>query len=73
MNSCEIPGMQDRELYRRLLGIEALRYVERVELKLTAGEVHVCLDHEEVEHWACAECGAWPGLTITKPSRGGGT
>ena len=50
--------MQDRELYRRILGIEAPWYVERVELKLAAGEVHVYLDHEEVEQWACAECGA---------------
>src|SRR5579863_4553179 len=50
--------MQDRELYRRILGIEAPWYVERVELKLAEGEVHVYLEHEDVEEWACGECGA---------------
>jgi hypothetical protein len=35
--------MQDRELYRRILGIESPWYVERVDLKLAEGEVHVYL------------------------------
>jgi transposase len=52
--------MQDRELYRRILGIEAPWQVESVELKLEAGEVHVHLAHEEMIDWPCAECGA-PG------------
>ena len=39
--------MQDRELYRQILGIEAPWLVERVELKLTEGEVHVYLEHRE--------------------------
>ena len=50
--------MQDRELYRRILGIESPWYVERVDLKLAEGEVHVYLEHQEVRHWACPECGA---------------
>ena len=50
--------MQDRELYRRILGIEAPWYVERVEVKLREGEVHVYLEHQEVDRWACGECGA---------------
>jgi transposase len=50
--------MQDRELYRRILGIESPWYVERVDLKLEEGEVHVYLEHEEVRNWVCAECGA---------------
>lgn len=50
--------MQDRELYRRILGIESPWYVERADLKVTEGEVHVFLEHEEVGHWACPECGA---------------
>jgi hypothetical protein len=29
-----MPGMQDHELYRRILGIEAPWYVDSVELKL---------------------------------------
>src|SRR6266536_1931153 len=49
--------MQDRELYRRILGIESPWYVERVDLKLAEGEVHVYLEHEDVRHWACPECG----------------
>jgi transposase len=50
--------MQDRELYRRILGIESPWYVERVDLKLAEGEVHVYLEHQEVGHWVCSECGA---------------
>jgi transposase len=50
--------MQDRELYRQILGIEAPWLVERVELKLTAGEVHVYLKQQEMGSWPCPECGA---------------
>jgi transposase len=50
--------MQDQELYRRILGIEAPWQVDRVELKLTEGEVHVYLTHANHLDWACAECGA---------------
>jgi hypothetical protein len=37
--------MQDRELYRQILGIETPWLVERVELKIGDGEVHVYLEH----------------------------
>ena len=50
--------MQDQELYRRILGIEAPWQVELVELKLEQGEVHVYLEHEDKREWACAQCGA---------------
>jgi transposase len=50
--------MQDRELYRRILGIEAPWYVERVELKLESGEVNIYLDHGPDVRWACPECSA---------------
>ena len=50
--------MQDRELYRRILGIESPWYVERVDLQLGEGEVHVYLEHEEGRNWVCPECGA---------------
>ena len=40
--------MQDRELYRQILGIEAPWFVERVELKLAEGEVHIYLEHGEM-------------------------
>jgi transposase len=49
--------MQDRELYRQILGIEAPWLVERVELKLAEGEVHVFLEHSEMASWPCPECG----------------
>ena len=43
--------MQDRELYRQILGIESPWFVERVELKLHGGEVHVWLEHDEAASW----------------------
>src|SRR6266581_3302570 len=48
--------MQDRELYRQILGIEAPWFVERVELKLNQGEVHIYLEHGEMASWPCPEC-----------------
>ena len=50
--------MQDRELYRQILGIEAPWFVERVELKLAEGEVHIYLEHGEMASWPCPECEA---------------
>jgi transposase len=50
--------MQDHELYGRILGIEAPWQVERVQLQLQQGEVHVYLAHQNQAQWACAECGA---------------
>ncbi|MBM3814497.1 MAG: ISL3 family transposase [Acidimicrobiia bacterium] len=61
--------MQDRELYRRILGIEAPWFVDRVELKLDGGEVHVYLDHHEMQNWQCAECGAGCKLYDHQPER----
>ena len=48
--------MQDRELYRQILGIESPWFVERVELKQNEGEIHVYVDHRESD-WPCPECG----------------
>ena len=39
--------MQDRELYRQILGIESPWKVERVELRRADGEVHVFVEHDE--------------------------
>ena len=61
--------MQDHELYRRILGIEAPWQVERVELKLQQGEVHVYLVHQNKLEWACAECGALGPLYDHQPER----
>lgn len=49
--------MRDCELYRRILGIEAPWYVDRVELKLGEGEIHVYVEHGEQAEWTCPECG----------------
>jgi len=61
--------MQDRELYRRILGIEAPWYVDSVELKLEAGEVHVHLAHHEMIDWLCPECGTAGKLYDHQPKR----
>lgn len=61
--------MQDRELYRRILGIESPWQVERVELKLEAGEIHVYLEHEQDVSWACPECLAPSPLYDHQPER----
>ena len=53
-----ISRMQDHELYRRILGIEAPWYVDSVELKLEVGEIHVRLAHHDMIDWPCPECGA---------------
>ncbi len=50
--------MQDRELYRQILGIESPWKVEHVELRRADGEVHVFLEHNEQERWPCPECNA---------------
>src|SRR5258708_5474811 len=50
--------MQDCELYGRILGIAAPWRVERVELQLKQGEVHVYLAHENKLDCPCAECAA---------------
>lgn len=49
--------MQDRQLYAAILGIREPWLVDRVELKLEEGEVHVYLAHEPKAEWSCAECG----------------
>ena len=50
--------MHDCELYRQILGITAPWRVERVELRLEEGEVHVYLGHGPQAHWRCPECEA---------------
>ena len=46
------------QLYQQILGIRAPWLVERVELRLEEGEVHVSLGHEPLADWACPECRA---------------
>ena len=61
--------MQDHELYRRILGIEAPWFVDAVDLKLEAGEIHVHLKHHEMINWQCSECGADCKLYDHQPER----
>lgn len=49
--------MQDRQLYQQILGIVSPWTVDRVELKLEDGEVHVHLTHSKDVSWKCPECG----------------
>ena len=48
--------MQDKELYRQILGIQPPWFVERVELELAQGEVRVYLEHDADVEWPCAIC-----------------
>jgi transposase len=50
--------VDDRELYRRILGIESPWYVESVDARLEVGEIHVFLAHQDEADWPCPECGA---------------
>ena len=61
--------MQDRQLYAAILGIQSPWFVEQVELKLEAGEVHVHLNHREEEKWPCPECGESCRLYDHQPER----
>ena len=61
--------MQDRELYAQILGVREPWRVERVELKLDGGEVHVRLGHAEGLKWACPECGEPSPLYDHQPER----
>jgi transposase len=49
--------MQDSELYGRILGITDPWQVDRVDLQLQQGEVHVYLTHDDKREWPCPECG----------------
>jgi len=64
-----MPSMQDHELYRRILGIEAPWFVDSVDLKLEGGEIHVYLRHHEMISWPCPECGADCKLYDHQPER----
>ncbi len=61
--------MQDHELYRRILGIEAPWYVDSVELKLEVGEIHVRLAHHDMIDWPCPECRTACKLYDHQPER----
>lgn len=49
--------MRDKELYEKILGIEAPWTVSEVELDLKKGEVRVHVVADSSERWSCPECG----------------
>ncbi len=61
--------MQDRELYRQILGIESPWKVARVELRRADGEVHIFLEHDEQVRWPCRQCSAVCALHDHQPER----
>lgn len=54
--------MQDTELYRKLLGLEAPWTVERVELDMAHQRVDVHAVHADGVQWACPDCGTSLGV-----------
>lgn len=49
--------MEDRELYRQILGITAPWTVERVTLDVAGQRVDVMVEHSEGVRWGCPTCG----------------
>src|SRR5271165_3952119 len=61
--------MEDRELYRRILGIESPWIVASVDLQLASKEVHIHLTHADLPTWPCAECATPSKLYDHQPER----
>ena len=49
--------MEDRELYRHVLGLEKPWQVTRVQLDIRREQVDVWTVHDEGQRWPCPECG----------------
>jgi hypothetical protein len=65
--------VQDGDLYAAILGIRNPWSVQRVDLRLAEGEVHVFLEHTAGLEWACPECGAMcPLYDLRIPARRSG-
>jgi len=61
--------MQDKQLFAHLLGVETPWQVERVELHLEEGEVHVYLTHPRATRWRCPQCSRPCRLYDHQPER----
>ena len=48
--------MDEKTLYAKLLGLTSPWGVEKVELKLTEGEIHVWVGLPPKQHWVCPDC-----------------
>ncbi len=64
-----IAGVNDRELYARILGIEAPWKVQRVELAVERGQIHIYLAHDDRMRWPCQVCGKEASLYDHQPER----
>src|SRR5437870_5718776 len=54
--AAEEAAMNDVELYRHLLGLEAPWSVSRVQLDVKQQRVDVWAEHKEGQRWSCSEC-----------------
>lgn len=54
--------MEDKELYRHVLGLEKPWRVDRVQLDIRQERVDVWAVHDEGQRWPCPECGV--GLSV---------
>lgn len=61
--------MQDRQLYAQILGVGDPWRVNRVELALEHGAIHVYLEHDAETPWPCPECGRACRLHDHQPER----
>src|SRR5271169_2202886 len=61
--------MEDRELYRRILGLESPWRVASVDLQFTPKEVHIYLTHDDLPTWLCPECATPCKLYDHQPAR----
>lgn len=61
--------MREKHVFERLLNIEKPWSVERVELRLDEGCVHVYLEHPRATRWRCPECQRWGRLHDHQPER----
>lgn len=53
-----LQGMQDKDLYEKILGLQAPWHVGKVDLKIADFQVIVTLEHAEHSRFNCPECSA---------------
>jgi transposase len=61
--------MHDRQVFSKLLGVVAPWEVEKVDLQLEAGEVHILVRHRRGVTWPCPQCGRRCKLHDHQPER----
>ena len=50
--------MQDKDLYKHILGVQEPWDIDRIELNHKEKRVNVWIKHPDGTRWACPECGA---------------